>query len=175
MLLGRFLPSCGTLCIWSIQNIVQKEMFGYEFKKLAPVQSNISCALKGFCECGSQCEMMLHFNVVSHWLAACTKWSLAPISFTHTDKFMWTSHSKHLSYLRWLNKCPFVAVSLWFLSPLKTGLLLLMVHELNFAKIFAGIFHILMVQWGHNFAHVMTAELSWHWQTCDLIGSLVLT
>ena len=25
---------------------------------------------------------------------------------------------------------------------------------------------------GHNFAHVMTAELLWHVQSCDLIGSL---
>ena len=25
---------------------------------------------------------------------------------------------------------------------------------------------------GHKFAHVMTAELSWHVQNCDLIGYL---
>ena len=25
---------------------------------------------------------------------------------------------------------------------------------------------------GHNFAHAMTAELSWHVQDCGLIGSL---
>ena len=29
-----------------------------------------------------------------------------------------------------------------------------------------------MIQSGHNFAHVMTAELSWHVRNCDLIESL---
>ena len=29
-----------------------------------------------------------------------------------------------------------------------------------------------MIQSGHNFAHVTTAELSWHVQNCDLIRSL---
>ena len=31
---------------------------------------------------------------------------------------------------------------------------------------------ILMIQSTDNFAHVMTAELSWHVQNCQLIGSL---
>ena len=29
-----------------------------------------------------------------------------------------------------------------------------------------------MIQSGHNFAHAMTTELSWHVQNCDLTGSL---
>ena len=32
---------------------------------------------------------------------------------------------------------------------------------------------ILRMQSGHKFAHVMTAQLSWHVQNCDLIGSLL--
>ena len=32
-----------------------------------------------------------------------------------------------------------------------------------------------MIQSDHNFARAMTAELSWHVQSCDLIGSLYLT
>ena len=33
---------------------------------------------------------------------------------------------------------------------------------------------IIMVQSSHNFAHAMTAQLSWHVQTCDMIGSIQL-
>ena len=30
----------------------------------------------------------------------------------------------------------------------------------------------IIIQSSHNFAHAMTAELSWHVQNCNLIGSL---
>ena len=29
----------------------------------------------------------------------------------------------------------------------------------------------MMIKSGHNFAHAMTAKLSWHVQICDMIGS----
>ena len=32
----------------------------------------------------------------------------------------------------------------------------------------------IMIQSGHNYAHAMTAELSWHVQNCDLLGSIEL-
>ena len=39
-------------------------------------------------------------------------------------------------------------------------------------KILLVVLMILMIQWGHKFAHVTTAQLSWHVQNYDLIGSL---
>ena len=47
----------------------------------------------------------------------------------------------------------------------------LWVHDWNLKFQFPLIF-ILMIQSSHNFAHVMTAELSWHVQNCALIWSL---
>ena len=41
------------------------------------------------------------------------------------------------------------------------------VYEIKIEISFAIIL-ILMIQSGHNFAHVMTAELSWHVQNCGL-------
>ena len=35
-------------------------------------------------------------------------------------------------------------------------------------------FMILVIQWGHNFAHGITAQLSWHVQNYDLIGTFIL-
>ena len=43
--------------------------------------------------------------------------------------------------------------------------------NLNLMKILSDVIIILMVQSAHNFAHVTTAELSWHVQNCDLIRS----
>ena len=42
----------------------------------------------------------------------------------------------------------------------------------NFLKIFVALMWKRMIQSGHNFAHAMTAQLSWHVQNCDLIGWL---
>ena len=45
-------------------------------------------------------------------------------------------------------------------------------HNWNLAKNFVIIILIIMLQSSHNFAHAMTAQLSWHVQNCDMIGSL---
>ena len=42
----------------------------------------------------------------------------------------------------------------------------------NLANMFVALTWQIMIQAGHNFAHAMTAELSWHVQNFDLIGSL---
>ena len=47
-------------------------------------------------------------------------------------------------------------------------------HNPNLVKIHIALTWKLMIQSGHNFAHVMTAELSWHVQICNQIGSLGL-
>ena len=44
-------------------------------------------------------------------------------------------------------------------------------HNSNLVKIYALTWKII-IQSGHNFTHFMTAELSWHVQNYDLIGSL---
>ena len=46
------------------------------------------------------------------------------------------------------------------------------VHTWNIVNILFIVIFILMIWSGHNFAHVMTAMLSWHVQNWDLIGSL---
>ena len=46
-------------------------------------------------------------------------------------------------------------------------------HDWNLEKILFAL--ILIIQSGHYFAHVMTAQLSWHVQNCDLIGLLFLS
>ena len=38
-------------------------------------------------------------------------------------------------------------------------------------KIYIALASILMIESGHNFAHVTTAKLSWHVQGCDLTES----
>ena len=48
-------------------------------------------------------------------------------------------------------------------------------YHSNFVWILLAIILILMIQSGHNFAHVMTVKLSWHVQNCDLITSLFFT
>ena len=45
----------------------------------------------------------------------------------------------------------------------------------NLVKIYFTLLLILSIQSGHNFAHVMTAELSCHVQSCDLIGPVFFT
>ena len=45
----------------------------------------------------------------------------------------------------------------------------------NLIKILFALILIPITQSGHNFAHVMTAKLSWHAQNCDLIKSLFFT
>ena len=47
-------------------------------------------------------------------------------------------------------------------------------HNQNFGKICVVVSCKIMIQSGHDFAHVTTAELSWHVQNCDLIGLLLL-
>ena len=42
----------------------------------------------------------------------------------------------------------------------------------NFLETCIALLWNMMTQSGHNFAHVMTAQLSWHVQNCDLIGSM---
>ena len=42
-------------------------------------------------------------------------------------------------------------------------------HNWNLTKITVSIILILMIKSGHRFAHVMTALLSWHMQSCDLV------
>ena len=44
----------------------------------------------------------------------------------------------------------------------------------HFMKIIITVMMILKIQWGHKFAHAMTAELPWHVQSCYIIGSLLL-
>ena len=48
----------------------------------------------------------------------------------------------------------------------------LWVYYWNIVQIISAIIMILMIKFGHNFAHVTTALLSWHVQHCDLIWSL---
>ena len=48
----------------------------------------------------------------------------------------------------------------------------LWVHNWNLVKILFAVIIIVMIQLGHNFAHVTTAQLSWHEESCDLIWSL---
>ena len=43
-------------------------------------------------------------------------------------------------------------------------------HNSNLLKNFFALFCICMIQSGHKFAHVMTAELSWHVKIFDLVG-----
>ena len=43
-------------------------------------------------------------------------------------------------------------------------------HNPNFLKVHVAVMWKLIIQSGHNFAHAMTAELSWHVQNCDLVG-----
>ena len=45
-------------------------------------------------------------------------------------------------------------------------------HNPNLANMFVALTWQIMIQSSHNFAHAMTAELSWHVQNFDLIGSL---
>ena len=47
-------------------------------------------------------------------------------------------------------------------------------HRWNLVKSLSNLTLILMIQSDHNFAHTMTAELSWHVQNCDLIGPLLI-
>ena len=48
----------------------------------------------------------------------------------------------------------------------------LWIYNLNIIKIHVALTWKIMIKSCHNFAHVTTAELSWHVQSCDLIGSL---
>ena len=45
-------------------------------------------------------------------------------------------------------------------------------HNANIVKIHIAFTWKIKTQSGHNFAHVITVQLSWHVQTCDLVGSL---
>ena len=45
-------------------------------------------------------------------------------------------------------------------------------HNYYLVKIFADFKRKIMIHYGHNFAHVTTAQLSWHVQNHDLIGLL---
>ena len=45
-------------------------------------------------------------------------------------------------------------------------------HNYYFVKIFSDFKWKIMIHYGHNFAHVTTAELSWHVQNHDLVGLL---
>ena len=47
-------------------------------------------------------------------------------------------------------------------------------HNWNLMQIIILVIMILIIQSGHNFAHVTTAQLLWHVQNCDLIESLFL-
>ena len=46
-------------------------------------------------------------------------------------------------------------------------------YNWNLIKIICDLNVILIIQSGHNFAHVTTAVLSWHVQNCDLMGSVI--
>ena len=48
-------------------------------------------------------------------------------------------------------------------------------HNWNLVKILFVLILILMIQSGHNYAHVMTAQLSWHVQNYDLNAFFVNT
>ena len=83
---------------------------------------------------------------------------------------------------RWV--CPWLslmAAELWLLMTLQalpigtsnTGrdfTKSLWAHECNLVKVCFGVIMITLVQSGHKFAHVMTAQLSWHVQNYDLIS-----
>ena len=44
-------------------------------------------------------------------------------------------------------------------------------HNSNLAEIYVALMWIIMIISGQNFAHAMTAELSWHVQICDVVGA----
>ena len=45
-------------------------------------------------------------------------------------------------------------------------------HNPNLVKIHAALMWEMMIRSCHNFTHATTAELSWHVQSCDMIGTL---
>ena len=45
-------------------------------------------------------------------------------------------------------------------------------HDPSFAQIHFAFTWMIIIRSGHNFVYAMTAQLSWHMQNCDLIGSL---
>ena len=46
-------------------------------------------------------------------------------------------------------------------------------HNWNITKLFVAFITMLINQPGHKFAHVTTAQLSWHVQICEPIWSLL--
>ena len=85
-----------------------------------------------------------------------------------------------LSLIGWKNLC-MVSIATSIQTSLRHKLLLdgtdfikgLWVYNWNIVKIPFVLISLIMIQSGNNFAHAMTAELSWHVQNSDLIIQLL--
>ena len=99
-------------------------------------------------------------------------WRYHRLSLSHQDDFIqhWTvdicdTFSIPSLTAGWLT---LEIILLWAGNHFTKGL---WARNWNLVKLFFVLI-LIMIQSCHNFAHVMTAELSWHVQNCDVIWSL---
>ena len=78
--------------------------------------------------------------------------------------------------LPWSHRWPQTKVAVFLCKAMKTSgthfTSSFWAHNPNLIKMCVTLTWQAMICSGHNFAHAMTAQLSWHVQICDLIGSL---
>ena len=121
------------------------------------LKKKLSCVLWPF--------FCLHYVI---WLFNCYIF-LFLYHFPHID----TIFQVHLPLLVFINPVEWLVVHSSFDPTPRTHFTnALWVHKWNLVKIIFNCFMILMIQSDCNFAHVTTAQLSWHVQNCDLIWSL---